>query len=189
MGSLTALGVLVTVIKTPSNFNIAKNFLYKLRKKIPNYKELKVGINFDYSGFIAGGQSGTDQTLISGIQLLGSGSIDKIMDAYIRSNITKSQIPLLVSTKKQGYLNVNAAKKFEIDDLVRMLARFYDVSSNLPQGKYYNDFIQEWGDFSVIMVRDGKEIEMKRFKATDINKHLNTVFPHAQLHAARPLRR
>lgn len=172
---LSILGIIVSIIKAPSNWIVVKNFLVNDWKNTWSLKERMVGIHFDYSGFIGGSKRENEEILISCIQLTASGSLSDITGAYIRSNITGNMLPLLCSTKRHGYLPIEVAKINEPDDVVRLQTCFYKPGDTV-EGKYFPAFMKEFSDFSVILVANKKEIEMKRFTKKNITKHLNKVF-------------
>lgn len=173
---LSILGIIVSIIKAPSNWVLVKNFLIKDWKKTRSFKERKVGLHFDYSGFIGGSKRETEEILISCIQLIASGTLRDITDAYIRSNITGNMLPLLCSTKKHEYLPIEAAKRNEPDDVIRFQACFYTPGKDVIEGKYFTEFMSNFGDFSVIVIAKKQKIEMKRFTKKQIIKHFNKVF-------------
>jgi hypothetical protein len=173
---LTILSFIANAIRARSNFIATKKSIISLWKMIPNWQELRVGLIFDYSGIIGGSRKADEELLISCIQLTASGSLGKITDEYIRSNITNTVVPLLCSTKKHGYLKIEEAKNTDIDDVIRLQACFYKPGIDRIEGKYFTEFQQEFGDFSVVLIMNKKEIEMKRYTSKQLIKHLNKCF-------------
>lgn len=166
----------VAILKAPENCKIIIGLIIKYWKKTPNLNEIRLGLIVDYSWFIGGKGEEGHEILISCIQLSAKGKIDKLIDAYVLSNITHEKISLLCSTKKHGYLPIKIAKENDVDDIIMLQGCFYRPGLDIIEGKYLTEFMNDFSDLSIVVTTEKETIELKRFKRKKIIKHINKVF-------------
>lgn len=166
--------LLLNAFKLPKDIKLLREKANAKLEKIPTLRERKLGINFNYSSFIGITVRGNTVS-IPGVYISAEGSLEKIQDAYIKSNINGVMLPIKFSTKHNGYLSVAEAKRCQLDSRIYLQALVRDSTNQ--EGQEFHDFIQDFRDFSFILIVDGKKVEMKRFTPHKINKHLRKLFP------------